>query len=62
MADHPLPSPSLLTSNLARANGVTDLLFALLVGKLVGVPFFFMSPCNVAVGVSGFEGREVFSR
>jgi hypothetical protein len=43
---------------------VTDggVLFALSYYNLVGVPFFFTSPCNVTVGVSGFEGREVFSR
>jgi hypothetical protein len=30
--------------------------------NLVGVPFLFMSPCDVTAGVIGFKGREVFSR
>jgi hypothetical protein len=53
---------------LRRAN-VTNLLsqallFALsfygIVGNLVFSPFLFTIALNVTVGVSGFEGREVF--
>ena len=41
---------------------MTDVLFYLvfLVGNLVYFPFFLYVTVNVTVGVSGFEGREVF--
>jgi hypothetical protein len=49
-------------SKASNLSNVTDVLFNLvfLVGNLVDFPFFVYVTVNVTVGVSGFEGREVF--